>query len=93
MKATTPHIAGYSLQGKANATAMAVAALARHFGLPIENWYPPQCHPTTPQDIDWQTLNSTIDNYCNLTAESAPLKSGADFETLRNGYNYREEYF
>ena len=90
---TTPHIAGYSLQGKANATAMAVAALARHFGLPIENWYPPQCHPTTPQDIDWQTLNTTIDNYCNLTAQSAPLKSGADFETLRNDYKYREEYF
>ena len=90
---TTPHIAGYSLQGKANATAMAVAALARHFNLPLEGWYPPQCIPTTPQDIDWQTLNSTIDNYCNLTAQSAPLKSGADFESLRNGYNYREEYF
>ena len=90
---TTPHIAGYSLQGKANATAMAVAALARHFKLPLEGWYPPQCIPTTPQDIDWQTLNSTIDTYCDLTAQSAPLKSGADFESLRNGYNYREEYF
>ncbi len=90
---TTPHIAGYSLQGKANATAMAVAALARHFNLPLEGWYPPQCIPTTPQNIDWQTLNSTIDNYCDLTAQSAPLKSGANFESLRNGYNYREEYF
>ena len=28
----TPHIAGYSYQGKQNGTAMAVQALARHFG-------------------------------------------------------------
>lgn len=90
---TTPHIAGYSLQGKANATAISVAALARHFNLPLEDWYPPQCTPTTPQNIDWQTLNNTIDNYCNLAAESAPLKNGGDFEGLRNGYSYRTEYF
>ncbi len=90
---TTPHIAGYSLQGKANASAMAVASLARYFNLPLEGWYPPQCSPTYPQNIDWQTLNDTIDNYCNLTTESAPLKAGCDFETLRNSYNYRKEYF
>jgi erythronate-4-phosphate dehydrogenase len=72
---------------------MAVAALARHFGLPIENWYPPQCHPTTPQDIDWQTLNNTIDSYCDLISESAPLKNGESFEQLRNSYNFRKEYF
>ena len=90
---TTPHIAGYSLQGKANATAMSVAALARHFNLPLEGWYPPQCTPTTPQNIDSQTLNNTIDNSCNLAAESAPLKNGGDFEGLRNGYSYRTEYF
>lgn len=35
----TPHIAGYSEQGKANATAMSVDALARHFGLPLTGWY------------------------------------------------------
>lgn len=36
----TPHIAGYSAQGKANATAMAVGAVARRFALPLEGWYP-----------------------------------------------------
>ena len=90
---TTPHIAGYSLQGKANATAMVVNALARHFSLPLTDWYPEGVAKTTPQDIDWQTLNSTINNYCNLTAESAPLKAGYDFESLRNNYDYRTEYF
>lgn len=36
----TPHIAGYSLDGKANGTAMIVRALAGHFGLPLANWFP-----------------------------------------------------
>ena len=90
---TTPHIAGYSLQGKANATAMVIAALARHFDLPLTDWYPEGITKTIPKDIDWPTLVATIDNYCDLAAESAPLKSGLDFETLRNNYNYRAEYF
>lgn len=90
---TTPHIAGYSLQGKANATAMSVGALADHFQLPLKGWYPPQCSPTIPMEIDWQELCHTIDSYCNLENESAPLKNGGNFESLRNSYHYREEYF
>ena len=89
----TPHIAGYSLQGKANATAMSVGALADHFQLPLKGWYPPQCSPTIPMEIDWQELCQTIDSYCNLENESAPLKNGGNFESLRNSYHYREEYF
>lgn len=90
---TTPHIAGYSLQGKANATAMSVGALADHFQLPLKGWYPAQCSPTIPMEIDWQELCQTIDSYCNLENESAPLKNGGNFESLRNSYHYREEYF
>ena len=90
---TTPHIAGYSLQGKANATAMSVGALADHFQLPLKDWYPPQCTPTTPKEIDWQELCQSIDSYCNLENESAPLKNGGNFESLRDSYHYREEYF
>lgn len=90
---TTPHIAGYSLQGKANATAMSVGALADHFQLPLKGWYPPQCSPTIPMEIDWQELCQTIDSYCNLENESAPLKNGGNFESLRDSYLYREEYF
>lgn len=36
----TPHIAGYSTDGKANGTAMSVNAVARFFGLPFKDWYP-----------------------------------------------------
>lgn len=90
---STPHIAGYSVQGKANATALAVRAVAKYFKLPLTEWYPEGMTGSVLQDIDWQRLIDTIDNYCNLDVESAPLKNGGDFEALRNGYRLREEYF
>lgn len=34
----TPHIAGYSRDGKANATSMSVQAISRRFNLGIDNW-------------------------------------------------------
>jgi erythronate-4-phosphate dehydrogenase len=35
---STPHIAGYSRDGKANGTRMSVRAVSRKFGLGIDNW-------------------------------------------------------
>ncbi len=90
----TPHIAGYSAQGKANATAAAVAAAARRFGLPLAGWYPPQVHPAARRAISWEEMCATVRDYCDLAAQSATLKSRPEaFESLRNGYDYREEYF
>lgn len=90
----TPHIAGYSQQGKANATAMSVAALARHFDLPLEGWYPPQVEPSAPRPISWQELSDTIRDVYDIEAESRRLKSHpGDFESLRDHYAYRKEYF
>lgn len=91
---TTPHIAGYSAQGKANATAMAVQALARHFDLPLKEWRPLEVRSVEPKLISWQEMCSSIAQYCDICAESAALqKSPGEFEWLRNNYNYREEYF
>ena len=90
---STPHIAGYSKQGKANATAMVVEAIAQHFCLPIVDWYPEGIRKSHPQPIDWQTLKQTINAYCDINSQSCGLKDGGDFELLRNNYNYREEYF
>ena len=91
---TTPHIAGYSLQGKANATSMAVAAIARHFALPLEGWYPSEVTPSTPKSISWDELCSSIGARYDIAAESLTLKQNPEqFEQLRNSYNYREEYF
>ncbi|HBL75296.1 MAG: erythronate-4-phosphate dehydrogenase [Bacteroidetes bacterium GWF2_42_66] len=36
----TPHIAGYSKDGKANGTTMSVQAVSRFFNLGIDNWQP-----------------------------------------------------
>ena len=90
----TPHIAGYSEQGKANATAMSVAALARCFGLPLEGWYPPEAAPSAPRPIAWQELCDTIGGVYDIGAESRRLKEHpGDFESLRDRYAYRREYF
>ncbi len=92
--AATPHIAGYSVQGKANATAAAVAAIARRFGLPLRNWYPAEALPPAPRPIGWQELCATIGRYFDLEAESRALKAHPEaFERMRDTYRYREEYF
>lgn len=90
----TPHIAGYSVQGKANATAMAINALAHYFEIPLKEWYPENIQRTTPRPITWSELCATITKYCDIKKESLQLKdSPENFELIRNSYNYREEYF
>ena len=92
--AATPHVAGYSAQGKANATAMSVQAVARKFGLPLGDYFPAEVERVTPRPIAWEEMCATIDSYCDLTTESRPLRECPDhFEQLRNEYHYREEYF
>lgn len=91
---STPHIAGYSEQGKAMATALAVEAVARSFDLPLKGWYPPQAAPSAPRRITWEELVRTIDTAFDIRSESLRLKSDpASFEALRDNYRYRREYF
>lgn len=90
----TPHIAGYSAQGKANASAMAVQALAHHFDLPLKEWRPSEVKCITPHPISWDEMCSEIDRYCDLEGESRELRQHPEkFEHLRNNYRYREEFF
>ena len=90
----TPHIAGYSAQGKANATKMAVQALAQHFDLPLTAWQPSEVAHIEPRLISWDEMRSTIAQYCDLKGESAALhERPREFEQIRNNYHYREEYF
>ncbi len=89
----TTHIAGYSIQGKANATSMAVSQIATAFDLSLNGWQPP-VKRVEPQDISWDKLTSTISKYFDIVSESNHLKSHPEeFEDLRNNYNYRTEYF
>ena len=85
----TPHIAGYSVQGKIRATAMAVDAVARHLGIkPARLEVPvPGPHPAAvaPEEISYDIMADTA----TLRAVACDLP--ASFETLRNNYNLRPE--
>ncbi|MFR9524227.1 MAG: 4-phosphoerythronate dehydrogenase [Rikenellaceae bacterium] len=89
----TPHIAGYSLQGKANASTMAVQNIARALRLPLTTWQS-DVEGVEPKLISWDNLCKSIDQRFDIEAQSDYLKAHAEqFEELRNNYNYREEYF
>ncbi|MFR9555428.1 MAG: 4-phosphoerythronate dehydrogenase [Rikenellaceae bacterium] len=89
----TPHIAGYSLQGKANATTMAVRGVAKALGLPLEGWRS-DAPQSTPRPISWNDLLQSIDSKFDIAAQSNHLKAHVEeFEKLRNEYDYRIEYF
>lgn len=91
---STPHIAGYSQQGKATATAMALKAVAEALNLPLGAWYPADASPSVPRRITWQELCSTICSAYDIAAESRRLKEHPeDFEAIRDNYPYRREYF
>ena len=89
----TPHIAGYSADGKANATRMALTALCRHFHLPITF----QIHiPPLPQDripprhLDGKEMALAL---YNPHSDSQKLKAHPElFEDLRGNYPLRREF-
>jgi erythronate-4-phosphate dehydrogenase len=95
----TPHIAGYSVQGKAAATAMVINALERHFGLPSTGangtgWYPDGAPRSTPRAITWDEMHRAMPSHFDIEAESAALKASPQlFEAMRNDYKYRIEFF
>lgn len=90
----TPHVAGYSLQGKANATSMVINAICQHFGLPLESWYPTNIERSKPRLISWQEMCDSINQYYPISEESEQLKQNPElFEGMRNSYTYRKEYF
>lgn len=83
----TPHIAGYSRQGKMRGTAMVIEALNSHYGwnLPVPEVDKPLLGATdvTPQLI--------IDSYNPLQDTTALKAAPSQFESLRNNYQLREE--
>ena len=90
----TPHVAGYSAQGKANATAMVINQIAEHFILPLTTWYPEDAPCSSTRLISWEEMCRTIDEHYPISEESEELKRHPErFEIMRNNYLYRKEYF
>ena len=84
----TPHIAGYSADGKVNADNMVVDALCRHFRLP----HPGRITPP-PLPDGFRYTGSPLDLYDPMT-DSRRLKADpTQFESLRNNYPLRREHF
>ena len=95
----TPHIAGYSYQGKQNGTASAVQSVARHFGIKeLYNYYPQADIPDhEPIQLDLEDKNHGERaavfqyNYPIFTDDFRFRMDPDDFEKLRSEYQYRRE--
>lgn len=92
----TPHIAGYSLQGKAMGTALSVRSVAAHLGLPVNpTWYPseaPVQHPRS--DLSWARITAQMPQHYDIHQDDTALRSTPEqFEELRGNYRFRKEFF
>lgn len=86
----TPHVAGYSADGKATGTRMALEAVARHFGLPSAFDIRP---PRLPEDLHpaADPLDRKLQLY-NPMDDTRRLKAAPEsFEQLRGSYPLRRE--
>ncbi len=97
----TPHIAGYSRDGKANGTAQSVQALAKHFGLPLTNWRPEHIEPPMIKDIylngeelsRQEVITNAVLSTYNIRQDDINLRTKVgDFEKLRGDYPVRREF-
>lgn len=90
----TPHIAGYSEQGKANASAAVVAAVAEAFRLPLTGWYPTGVTRIARRPIGWAEMRATVTARFDIERQSQALKTAPErFEAFREEYEFRQEYF
>ncbi len=97
----TPHIAGYSADGKANGTTMCVQACSRFFGLGIDAWTPAEvpvpattvipcdCAGRSGEEIAAGLVGATYD----ILADDRRLRSSPEtFEQQRGSYPLRREF-
>jgi erythronate-4-phosphate dehydrogenase len=98
---STPHIAGYSVDGKANGTAMVIQALSQFFGLPLQDFYPPALPlPSNPkividgadksrQQVIYEAIMKT---YAIIEDHNRLQLTPGSFEKQRGSYPVRREF-
>lgn len=94
----TPHIAGYSADGKGNATRMSLESIADFWSLskePINKIVIPQVENDV---IDWSILNGNklekaiLMTYNPVEDHNRLITNPSDFSSLRSNYPLRREY-
>lgn len=97
----TPHIAGYSKDGKANGTTMSVQAISRFFNLGIDDWQPQGVDLPEQTKIHLNGLNRTEEAIIreavlftyDIREDDQRLRAQPElFEQLRGDYPVRREY-
>ena len=97
----TPHIAGYSKDGKAKGTMMSVHAISEFFGLELNNWQPSWVElPVSPViEIDGAGLSEqeiiakAILHSYDIRNDDRDLRNNVEkFEQLRGDYPTRREF-
>ena len=97
----TPHIAGYSRDGKANGTKMSVQSISRFFHLGLDDWEPEKIeHPrSTTISIDaagkstYQIASEAVLATYDVKEDHNKLNSSPEtFEKQRGNYPVRREY-
>jgi erythronate-4-phosphate dehydrogenase len=97
----TPHIAGYSVEGKANGTAACIQAASRFFGFGLDNWYPSPLPPPAKPIIELNAAGKTDEqiisqairaSYNIMNDDTSFRKDPSQFENLRNHYPVRREF-
>jgi erythronate-4-phosphate dehydrogenase len=97
----TPHIAGYSADGKANGTMMSVRAVASVLGLPLTDWRPaavpvPEQPLEFPLDASGKDLQDVLTEALlytyDILADDRALRAHPEsFEKQRGDYPVRRE--
>lgn len=97
----TPHIAGYSYQGKQNATILAVRAVARYFGIRELTDFnavdKDEAHVPVLLDLKGKNHGEIAAvfqyNYPIFTDDFRLRMEPEKFEKLRSGYHYRRDIY
>lgn len=89
----TPHIAGYSVDGKANATMQIVRSLSKFFNLGLDNWIPDtRQYPGVSLNYDQMNDYKLVLRSYNVMYDSIKLKTSPEkFEYFRENYPTRRE--
>ena len=95
----TPHIAGYSYEGKVNGTVMAVKAVAEHFGiegLKVFNIVPAEKNTNffCKNELSQNQISEYFQNIFPIFEHCGDLKQNPqNFELLRSNFKYRREFY